>query len=140
DGKFSLDLGLSRVRGNTLNMSNLAADAAIFTIAEGSVGKINSFTSNALERSPFLKNLAIGTTFGATSGAMGEISRATSNGESIDWSKVFKSAALNGAIDGVAAIPGGIQADAGLRAAAASQMNRVADHARFHTARGMDSL
>jgi hypothetical protein len=117
DGEFNLSHGLKRVGGSTLNVENAVADAVLFTVAHGTVGKLNSVTANAIERSPFLKNMATGTTFGASSGAMGELVRQHDAGEKLDLSKVFMRAGLQATVDGLAAAPGGIQADAGMRRA-----------------------
>jgi hypothetical protein len=56
-----------------------------------------------------------GTTFGASTGAYREIDRQQKAGEEFDLGKIATSAAIQGAVDTFAAIPGGLQADRGLR-------------------------
>jgi hypothetical protein len=83
-------------------------DLVAFGASAGLMSNIDRFSNGAISRSPFLSTILTGTTFGVTTGGLAEISNQARTGE---WSLngIAREAALHGALDTVAAIPGGLQ-------------------------------
>ncbi len=109
-GEFQFGKGLNSIALTTFNKQALFADAAIFTVAHGLLKGTDGLTHGAIEKSAFLKTALTGTTFGMSSGATAEIMRQQAAGEQFDLGKITKKALIQGALDTVAATPGGIQA------------------------------
>ncbi|HEY9867936.1 MAG TPA: hypothetical protein V6D08_01910 [Candidatus Obscuribacterales bacterium] len=109
-GEFSLGSGLGTLANTALNRKALLADALIFSVAHGLLKGADRLTLGKIESSAFLKTALTGTTFGMSSGAASEIMRQQAAGESFDFGKVARRALIQGALDTVAAAPGGIQA------------------------------
>ncbi|MBI4533899.1 MAG: hypothetical protein HY711_08110, partial [Candidatus Melainabacteria bacterium] len=111
-GEASLQQGFTNVIRGSLSREALAADVIIFGAAHGLMGKANGLSGKAIERSPLLSTMLTGTTFGMSAGAYTEIQRELATGQGLDLSKIIKSSLIQGAIDTVAAGPGGMQARA----------------------------
>jgi hypothetical protein len=121
-GQFSLSQALGTIDRVALDRTALASDVATFAGAKLFFGAASRFSNGALERSPFLTTMLTGTTFGASSGAASEIIRQHQIGQSLDLGKILRCAAIQGLVDSVAATPGGLQADAPMRARLAGKM------------------
>jgi hypothetical protein len=109
-GEFSLGSGLGTLANTSLNRKALVADALIFSVAHGLLKGTDRLTLGRIENSAFLKTAFTGTTFGLSSGAASEIMRQQAASESFDFSQVARRALIQGALDTVAAAPGGMQA------------------------------
>ncbi len=113
-GRFDLALGASRAAGKALSPAALICDVAMFGAAHSMIAGGNQLTRDAIRRSPLLSTMLTGTTFGFASGATTEVTRQSDRGERFDLGKILMRGALQGAIDTVSAVPGGIQADVSL--------------------------
>jgi hypothetical protein len=111
-GTFSFSDGVSKITNTAFNPAALTADIVTFGIAHGAFRGANALSGNALDRSPMLSTILTGTTFGASSGAWGEIQRERANGEDLSISSITKHALIQGGLNSIAAAPGGIQARA----------------------------
>lgn len=109
-GQFSFGDGLGRIKDTAFNPAALTADVVTFGIAHGAFRGGNLLSNGALERSPLASTILTGTTFGASSGAYTEINRQKQNGEQLDIGKIAQRALIQGGLDSIAAIPGGMQA------------------------------
>lgn len=106
DGYSALS-GLNKTLKGTISPALLTSDVVTFGLAHGALNKINGATGGALHNSPFWSTVATGGVFGVSNGSVSEISRQTQAGESFNFQKVLTAAALTGAGDMIAAIPGG---------------------------------
>lgn len=113
-GHASLYNGLGKTFSETLNWKHLAVDGAVLGLAMGAgigVAKAAEAGGIDLAASPFWSRIAASTTWGASSGAVAEVAAAEAAGETISVKRVAEKALLGGAIFGVAAVPGALQAD-----------------------------
>ena len=110
-GNINLKTGLENVLFGSLGKTALATDVITFGAAHGLFAGANRLTHGALEKSALMKTMFTGTTFGFSSGATGEIMRQRADGEQFDLGKVIKRASIQGALDTLASVPGGVQAD-----------------------------
>lgn len=130
-GNFDLGTGLKNIASGTLDPKSLASDIVVFGVAGLALGKLDSATDGWLSRSRLASNVATGTLFGVTSGSVSEIQREENAEQKFDLGKVLKSALITGGIDGIAAIPGGIQGRIEQNAAGQSaRLSAVPDTAR----------
>jgi hypothetical protein len=111
DGQFSFVDGMNRVKDTAFHPTALKADVITFGIAHGAFRGMNFASKGALDRSPMLSTMLTGTTFGASTGAYAEIMNQQANG-TFDLSKIVKRALIQGGLDTIAAVPGGLQARA----------------------------
>lgn len=111
-GEYGAWTGISKTLGETLAPRALVSDVVTFGLAKGILGKVNGATSGALERSPFFSRVATGGAFGVSSGSYAELDRQVQAGEKLDLTKVATRGLITGAIDMVAASPGGAMARA----------------------------
>ncbi|MBX9693944.1 MAG: hypothetical protein K2Z81_16280, partial [Cyanobacteria bacterium] len=116
-GSFDLSYGLGSVRSSTLNAEAAVADAVIFSSSHVLLAGTNSFLHGAISRSPVARTMFTGTTFGLSAGAVGEIQRQRRTGEELNIGRVVEQSLIHGALDTVAAAPGGLQLRAEARAA-----------------------
>jgi len=140
-GQFSLARGLSKTLDGSLpDRRALVSDMVVLWAAHGLFGGANGFAGGAVERSPLSSTVLTGTTFGLSSGAYHEIARQQEAGEAFDLSKVLKKAAIQGTIDTLAAVPGGMQARA-MEAGRLAQLDMARRPAReFMVTDGADAL
>lgn len=110
DGAFNLAGGIDKASSIAFNKQALAADVLTFGLAHGGMVGLNKLTNNAVQRSGLLSTMFTGTTFGASTGAYLEIQRQSFAGEQLDIGKIARSAAIQGGLDTLAAVPGGMQA------------------------------
>lgn len=108
-GQVSFGDAAERITNTAINPAALTADIVTFGIAHGAFRGINGLSSGALDRSPLISNMLMGTTFGASTGGYAELARQRAAGEEIDFGKVAKHALIQGGLDSIAAIPGGLQ-------------------------------
>jgi hypothetical protein len=114
-GEASLAHGLTTMQQGALNKSALISDVAVFGVASGLSVAANRLTAGALERNKVLATSFTGATFGLTGGAYNEYQRQQKQNEKFDLTKIIGAAVLHGTVDGIAAIPGGIQGAAAMR-------------------------
>ena len=107
-GDFSLGQAFDRVATGVFSKQAIGMDIVAFGASAGLLHNADRFAGGAISRSPFLSTMLTGTTFGVTTGGLQEISNQSRTGE---WSlgAIAREAALHGALDTVAAIPGGLQ-------------------------------
>jgi len=110
NGEFNLLSGLGNTVRGTLDSKAMVSDVVVFGLAHGLLSKTNSLTGGFVQKSPMLRTVLTGTTFGVATGSTNEILRQNAAGESFDLSKVLKRSLLQGAVDSLAAGPGGMQA------------------------------
>jgi YD repeat-containing protein len=114
-GQYSVEYGLNKAGRTVFDTKAMAVDVAVFGLAHGLSKGANLASGGVIERSPMLNTMLTGTTFGFSSGATSEILRQQGAGESFDMRKVMIRGGLQAAVNTVAAIPGGIQADPRVR-------------------------
>jgi hypothetical protein len=114
-GEFSLTKGLSRIVDTSFNPTSILTNAAVFTAAHGAFRGTDALTGGLIKRSPLLANVTNGFSFGMVSGAGSEIMRQRDAGEQIDLAAIAKKSLIQGGVDSIAAIPGGVQSDAAFR-------------------------
>lgn len=115
DGQFDGLRAMETMRRTALAKEALAADVVIFTLSHGLIKGGSSITGGALERSPLAANMLTAGSFGLVSGAGGEIQRQLGEGQSFtsfDYSKIAQRALIQGSLDTLAGLPGGLQARA----------------------------
>jgi len=110
-GDLNLKKGLGEVLTGSLNKTALASDVVTFGAAHVLFAGANRLAGEAIDKSPLLKTMFTGTTFGLSTGATGEIMRQNAAGEQFDLGKIVKRSLIQGGLDTLAAAPGGIQAD-----------------------------
>jgi hypothetical protein len=111
DGNFSLTTGLGKVAATATDTRAMFVDAALFAGAHGLTRGANWLTKGAVDARPVYNTVATSTSFGLGSGAYHELDRQVKAGEQIDYTKIFGRALLQGAVDSIAGIPGGLNAD-----------------------------
>jgi hypothetical protein len=114
-GNASISTGLANVIQGSLNEKALLADVAVFGLAHGAFKGLDRFSGDAIGKSKLLSTVFTGTTFGLSSGTTREIMRQQAAGQGYDLGAILKRGLLQGAIDSVAAAPGGVQAGAASR-------------------------
>jgi hypothetical protein len=107
---FKLSSGLDRILSATISKEAAIADASVFAIAGSLSIAANKASGDFLRRSPLAAHMLTGSTFGLTTGALTEIYEQRQSGQSIDVGKVLEKSLLKGALDSLAALPGGVQA------------------------------
>lgn len=105
-GNFDASQALGRTLSTAFDPKSLALDAAIFGVAHGATSGINKLSGGLLDRSQALRNIAMGTTFGITGGATGELMVQSQRGGPYDWGEILKRGAYQGVVDGIASAPG----------------------------------
>lgn len=116
NGNWDFALGGQRIKDNMLNKEALAFDLVAGGVTHGLIKGANIATRGFVAERPFIQTALTGTTFGTMSGGYEEIRKQQATGQSIDWAQVLKRAAIQGGVDTIAALPGGIQGDAAARA------------------------
>lgn len=104
--------------GNILfaSTASIVTDAVAGVATHGLLKVTNHITGNAVARSPMLSTVLVGSGYGMSNGAASEIfhqqeQQGQFNPLTLDYGKIVQSALIQGAIDSVAAIPGGHQAE-----------------------------
>lgn len=108
DGRFSLVDGFRRAFRASSDGSALAAEASALSLASTVGGAAQAFSGGLLSRSPFFGTVATGLVYGLSYGAVGEVQREYSSGESINFWKVIDVGRRNAVISGISAIPGAL--------------------------------
>jgi len=103
---------MSNTFSQTINAPALISDVVVFGLAHGMLGELNLATAGAINKSAFWSTTLTGSTFGMSAGAYQEIMRQKETGKSYDIGAIIMRSLLQGAIDSVAAAPGGMQARA----------------------------
>jgi hypothetical protein len=114
-GGVDFSSGLEKTVAGSINPTSLAMDATIFSLAHGGTFGLNKITGGVIERSPALRNIVMGTTFGTTSGTTQEYMRQKEAGGPISWTEIAKRGLIQGALDGLASAPGAALGDPTLR-------------------------
>lgn len=104
--------------GNILiaNTASIGTDIAAGVATHGLLIGANRITGNAVYKSPMLSTVLTGSGYGMSNGAATEILRQQDNHQTFDlrnfdYGKILQSAVIQGAVDSVAAIPGGYQGE-----------------------------
>jgi hypothetical protein len=126
-GQFELSRGLLATGSATLDWKAVAADAFIFTAADYGLGRLNYATKGALYRNPMLPTVASGAVFGASSGATGEILHQSQTGQ-FDPLKIICKGLIQGGVDALAGVPGGLQARSAMRIRPQTENQPTADY------------
>lgn len=115
-GGFDPVMGATRtLQGSIGNPTAIALDAAIFSVAHGATFGANKLASGAIDRSPALRNIVMGSTFGVTSGSTQELVRQQQQGGPLNWGEIAKRGLIEGVVDGVASAPGAVMGDRAAR-------------------------
>jgi Leucine-rich repeat (LRR) protein len=109
-GNFKLSTLVERMDTQAINRSALFSDVVTFAASHALFTKLDSASAGRLKGSRFFSTVLSSSTFGFSSGAAAEIIRQQSDSETFCPLKVLKSAALQGGLDTLAAIPGGLRA------------------------------
>lgn len=109
DGGFNLTEGLYKTAQATFSPKMIAADVMIFGAAHGLFKAGNFATGGAIERSPLLSTMGMGTTFGLVSGTGAEMQRQADAHEQFDPVKAAVRGVLQAGVTTIAAVPGGMQ-------------------------------
>ncbi len=120
-GAFDLTDGVANTFATTFDKHNIGTDIVTFGLSYGLFRGVNSLSNNAIANSKLLSTTVLGGSYGLVSGANQEMTLQTQKGE-LDLGLIAKRALAMGAVDAIAAIPGGIQAN---RAAAAGGNRQV---------------
>lgn len=109
NGTWDLDKGLTKLHDGVFNPSALRTDLIVFGGASLATRGLDKVTGDFISKSPFLKTVVTGTTFGAATGAMHDIQTQLEHDPraAIDWTSVLKHSLLKASLDSVAAMPGG---------------------------------
>lgn len=94
------------------NPRALVSDAATFVAAHGLFKGAARLSPQLFERSVVAQTMTTSASFGLSNGASGEIIRQQDANEKFDLSKVIGRALIQGGIDAVAGVPGGLRARA----------------------------
>lgn len=105
-GDFDPTQAIGKTLVTAFDPKSMALDVAIFGIAHGGTAGLNRLTGGAIERSQMARNITMGTTFGATSGATHELMTQSERGGPLDWSEIAKRGLYQAVVDGVASAPG----------------------------------
>lgn len=135
-GSFDFGSGLDRVRETSLNRTSIIANAVIFTAAHGIFGGADNLSGGLIKKSPLLANMTNGFSFGMVSGAGTEIMGQQEAGGEIDIAGIAKKALIQGGVDSLAAIPGGVQSDAVFRQHAARSLESTYYSAKWKITEG----
>ncbi len=109
-GNTSLAAMLERLNSQSLNRTALAGDVITFALSHGLFTKLDHAGAGQIRNNPFLATVLTSSTFGFSAGATSEIIRQQSSAETFDPSKVLKTAVIQGGLDSLAAMPGGLRA------------------------------
>jgi predicted kinase len=107
-GQFDAGQGINRTLATSLDPKSLALDVLIFGAAHAGTSGINKLSSGFLDRSQAARNIVMGTTFGVTGGATGELMAQSQRGGPYDWGEIAKRGLYQGIVDGIASAPGSI--------------------------------
>ncbi|MBX9877543.1 MAG: CCA tRNA nucleotidyltransferase [Candidatus Obscuribacterales bacterium] len=102
--------GSPKALATTFDPLAITSDVAVFVAGHGMFKGLQK-VSRILSERPLVATALTGGTFGMASGSASEILRQKQENESLDVGKVLGSGLKHAVMDGVAAIPGGIQAD-----------------------------
>lgn len=107
--------GAHKVLSATFDPKMLFTDAAMFTVAHGITRGANWVAGGAVDARPFYSTVATSASFGLSNGAYSEYTRQLREGGDLDYARIIKHAAIQGGLDMVAGVPGGLVADANFR-------------------------
>ena len=111
NSKFDAGRSAQIVGSQILNPVALSTDVAAFAVSGGLLKGGNFLSNGAIGRSPLLSTIVVGSGFGISAGGSAELIRQNQANEHLDLGKVASHAFIQGAVDAVAAVPGGKQAD-----------------------------
>jgi hypothetical protein len=134
-GQTDVAGGFKRVATGTLDPKAIAIDGALFGLA----GKVSETLAGGAAR-PFYNTVATSGTLGLASGSYSELDRQIKDGNGIDWAQVLRRGLLEGAVYGVAGIPGGLAADPAFRRDPVGSMRSDINTARGNLATKVDGL
>jgi hypothetical protein len=111
NGQADLASGAQKVSAAVFDPRLLCMDVAAMGIASGFSRSANVLSRGELSRSPMMSTSVTGAGFGFSSGAGSEVLRQDAAHENFDIAKTVRSGFTGAAIGGIAAIPGGLQAE-----------------------------
>lgn len=115
DGSIDIAQGFGRTLSTATDTKAMLVDAALFSAAHGVTRGANWLTNGAVDARPMYNTIATSASFGLSGGAYTEMQRQIQSGEQFDLGKVATRALLQGGIDMLAGVPGGVNADAHFR-------------------------
>lgn len=110
-GNFDAKKGCLSVASSVANPIALCTDIATFGFSSGLQKTVNKTMNGALDSSPLLSTVVVGAGFGFSGGSLQEALRQHSQQEKFDIAKIAGQGLLHGAVDSIAAVPGGMQAN-----------------------------
>jgi predicted NAD-dependent protein-ADP-ribosyltransferase YbiA (DUF1768 family) len=105
---LDFNLGASKLVAHASDPAVWLADGATFAVAHGMVTGVNRFSGGLIDSNRTLATALSGTSFGMVTGALTELGRQRTEKEAIDISKIATRSLIQGSIDTLAALPGGI--------------------------------
>lgn len=112
-GEFSFSAAGKKMLNDSFNLHAIATDVLVFGAAAG-IGEVATTIAPKIAESPLVNTVMTSSTFGVASGSINEYERQRQSGQQIDWSKVAMRGGLEGAVYALAAVPGGLQAEAAM--------------------------
>jgi len=119
-GNASLSHAFDAARTNIANPTLLASDIAFFGLAHGLVKGSNFLSRGMIESNPLYNSVATAGSFGLIAGSNAEVKRQMAEGRTyanLDLLSVLKSGGIQGGLDLVAGVPGGMRGAHELRSA-----------------------
>jgi len=110
DSSFSLRNGLAKSLSTAFNVEDLTTDVITLGSSLAALEGANGITSGAISSHRLPRKISMGAVYGLTVGASGELQRQRQSGEKFDFARVAEASMALGAIDALAAVPGGATA------------------------------
>lgn len=103
-------MDIRKVVANSIDKHQLGTDLATFGLSYGMFKGADRLAGQALSKSRIGSTAFLGGSFGLVSGSHEEMTRQLRSGEPLDYGKVAWRGLAMGAVDAVAAVPGGVRA------------------------------
>lgn len=117
NGNLSVGQGLLDAGARVFDPKAMITDAALFGVAHGMTRGANWLAGGAIDARPLYNTVITSSSFGLSSGAYSEYSKQRAEGGNIDFGKVLTHGLIQGGVDALAGVPGGVVADSGFRGA-----------------------
>lgn len=103
-------MDVRKVVANSIDKHQIGTDLATFGLSYGVFKDMDRMAGQALSKSRIGSTAFLGGSFGLVSGSHEEMTRQLRSGEALDYGKVAWRGLAMGAVDAVAAVPGGVRA------------------------------
>ncbi len=112
-GLFDFSGGVTRSLSKSVTGEALVSDMVIFAASAKLMKGTEALSGISFKENRVLGSMATGASFGLTGGTLEEINKQSHEGKNfmtMDWSEVLKRGLISATVDGIAAMPAGIQA------------------------------